>query len=76
MAIAECGTNDMLVDWDEPIATDNCEVASIGSDMTEITSPHRFDVGTNTTITYTATDACGITATCALTISVGKYFNY
>ncbi|MEL6122844.1 MAG: HYR domain-containing protein, partial [Bacteroidota bacterium] len=44
-----------VVTWEEPMATDNCGVRRIASN---ISSGSVFDIGT-TTVMYTATDVCG-----------------
>lgn len=63
---ADPGENSAVVDWVEPFATDNCTVVSL-------TSTHNpgdsFPVGT-TTVSYTATDQCGNTASCSFDITV------
>jgi len=60
---ADC---DAVATWDEPIATDNCELTSlVGSHD----SGDSFPEGT-TEVTYTATDACGNEATCSFTVTV------
>ncbi len=55
-----------IVTWNDPIATDNCEVSSIDSTYD---SGDSFPIGT-TEVTYTATDACGNTSTCWFFITV------
>jgi hypothetical protein len=61
---------------EDPVATDNCGTVTItwektgattGSGTGTATGP--FNVG-ETTITYTATDACGNTATCIQTVTI------
>ncbi len=54
--------------WDEPIALDNCKIASFESDVNSGTT---FPVGT-TTVTYVAKDVCGETATCSFTVTVER----
>jgi hypothetical protein len=54
------------ISWTEPTATDNCALASFTSDYNP---GDAFPVGTNT-VTYTATDAAGNTATCAFEVTV------
>jgi hypothetical protein len=57
------------VSFPSPTVTDNCPgttvVCKVGNQ--EITSPHTFPVGTNT-VTCTATDAAGNTATCSFAV--------
>lgn len=55
-----------VVNWIEPVASDNCAIASTG----KTNSPNdEFSVGT-TTVIYTATDTNGNSATCTFTITV------
>ena len=54
------------VTWSAPVATDNCGIHSLESD---IANGSLFSSG-NTVVTYTATDDCGNTAVCAFTITV------
>ena len=55
-----------MVTWDEPSATDNCELQSFSSDFT---SGSTFPLGI-TTVTYIATDECGNTSSYSFTIEV------
>ncbi len=55
------------VSWTDPVVSDNCPGTTFTS---TITSGSIFDVGPATTVTYTATDASGNTATCDFTITV------
>jgi len=59
----QCSAN---VSWTEPTASDNCGIQSFTSDHTPGES---FATGT-TTVTYTATDTNGKTATCSFTVTV------
>jgi len=60
---AGCGTN---ISWVEPVASDNCPAVAVVSTH----APGSFfSVGT-TTVTYTATDAAGNTASCSFTVTV------
>jgi large repetitive protein len=52
--------------WTEPVATDNC---SIGNVVKSHSSGSEFDMG-ETTVTYTATDINGNTASCTFTVTV------
>ena len=52
--------------WNEPSATDDCGVTAFTSTHT---SGSAFTQGT-TTVTYTATDACGQTTTASFTVTV------
>ncbi len=56
------------VEYDLPIATDNCEVVAINLIEGE-PSGSTFDIGVHT-ITYEAVDASGNTATCSFTITI------
>lgn len=58
----------VVVDYDNPTATDNCEVESLELIEGEA-SGSTFDIGVHT-ITYEATDASGNTTTCSFTIEV------
>jgi len=73
--ISNCPSNIVLnadngnfatVSWAEPTATDNCTLISLSADFT---NGGTFPQG-NTTVTYTATDGCGNTATCSFNITV------
>lgn len=57
-----CGTN---VTWTPPTVSDNCSVS-----MTSNRSPGQFFAVGPTTVTYTATDAGGNTATCSFNVVV------
>ncbi|MBS0009851.1 MAG: HYR domain-containing protein [Bacteroidales bacterium] len=59
-------TCDAVVSWTEPTASDNCTLA--GFTRSHIPGTN-FSVGT-TVVSYTATDACGNTATCVFNITV------
>ena len=52
------------VDLGTPVTDDNCGVADVSNDATE-----PFAVG-DTTVTWTVTDTCGLTATCQQTVTV------
>jgi gliding motility-associated-like protein len=54
-----------IATWTTPTATDNCSVSVAGSH----TSGTEFPLGT-TTVTYTATDGAGLTATCTFNVVV------
>ncbi|NNF20350.1 MAG: HYR domain-containing protein, partial [Saprospiraceae bacterium] len=56
----------VFVNWSEPTVVDNCGIQSIVSDYP---NGYDFPEGT-TTITYTATDNCGNSATATFTITV------
>ena len=60
---ALCGA---VASWSEPTATDNCALKSLVSDHD---SGDLFPVGT-TTVTYTATDSCGNSATTTFNVVV------
>lgn len=57
---------DASVNWSLPNASDNCGIPTL-------TSTHQpgdtFEIGT-TTVTYTATDACGNTTTCSFDVTI------
>jgi gliding motility-associated-like protein len=55
-----------IVSWNEPVATDNCTIASF---VTDHAPGSVFAAGT-TTVTYTATDQKGNTSTCSFTVLV------
>ncbi|MBS1937907.1 MAG: HYR domain-containing protein, partial [Bacteroidetes bacterium] len=55
-----------IATWSAPTASDNCSVASFTSDHS---SGDAFPLGT-TTVTYTAVDGSGNTATCSFTVTV------
>src|SRR5207245_423096 len=59
-------TCDQVASWTEPTASDNCAVTSFTSDHH---SGDAFPVGT-TTVTYTAMDLVGNTATCSFMVTV------
>ena len=56
-----------LVNWTEPVATDNSGVAPTVTSNYQ--SPQRFSQGTHV-ITYTAVDQSGNKATCTFTVKV------
>ena len=56
----------VLVKWTEPVATDGCGVASLTSSAQ---SGDNFSEGT-TSVTYTATDACGNTTNASFNVTV------
>ncbi len=63
--VAPLGDCTPIVTWAAPVAADNCAV-SVSSSHAPGT---RFPVGA-TTVTYTATDAAGNTATCSFVVTV------
>ncbi len=62
----EIGLCNAVVNWSEPVATDNCDIQSFTSDYNSGTA---FPVGT-TTVTYTATDIHGNTQTASFEVEV------
>ncbi|MFH1120838.1 MAG: HYR domain-containing protein, partial [Bacteroidota bacterium] len=78
---ADPGFTYATVTLPDPVYSDNCtaiinislswvmSAPTAGSGTGIIPSPFQFNVGT-TTITYTATDACGNTAVCVFTVAV------
>jgi hypothetical protein len=60
------GVCNAVVTWTVPTMTDNCPMATLSSTHT---SGSTFGVGTHT-VTYTATDMSGNTATCSFTVTV------
>jgi hypothetical protein len=59
-----------IVNFSAPVGTDNCP----GTVTTQIAGPpsgSSFPGGTTTTLTFRATDAVGLTATCSFSVSVG-----
>jgi hypothetical protein len=70
---ADLGQNCKIATWIAPTATDNCSTPVItlkSSSTTAVKSGDCFPIGI-TTLTYTATDAKGNTATCSFTVTVG-----
>lgn len=65
-AYADATSNGTAVTWTAATATDNCSIQSITSD---IANGSTFTLGT-TTVTYTATDGSGNTATCMFDVTV------
>jgi gliding motility-associated-like protein len=65
-AYADATSNGTAVTWSVATATDNCSIQSITSD---IVNGSTFTLGT-TTVTYTATDGSGNTATCTFDVTV------
>ncbi len=55
------------VTWVAPTATDNCSTPSVVSNYS---SGFKFTTGTNTTVTYTATDAKNNKSTCSFKVNV------
>ncbi len=78
---ADPGFTYATVTLTNPVYSDNCTATinislswvmsapTAGSGTGIIPSPFQFNIGT-TTVTYTATDACGNTAVCAFTVAV------
>ena len=69
---ADLGATCKNATWTAPTATDNCELKSLSfvtSPTAGLTNGGCYPIGT-TTVTYTATDAKGNTATCVFTITV------
>jgi hypothetical protein len=63
----DAGVCNAVVTWTPPTANDNCDPSPT---FTSTHSPgDTFPVGT-TTVTYTATDACGNTSTCTFDVTV------
>ena len=64
-----CSKQDVTIGT--PTVTDNCKVtyAGVRSDSKPLTDPYPFGL---TTITWTATDAAGLTATCTQKVTVQK----
>jgi flavin reductase (DIM6/NTAB) family NADH-FMN oxidoreductase RutF len=70
---ADLGKNCANASWTAPTATDNCStttLAFVTSPTAGLTNGGCYPIGV-TTVTYTATDAKGNTATCSFTITVG-----
>jgi gliding motility-associated-like protein len=65
-AYADATTNGTAVTWSPAVASDNCTVVSLTSD---IASGSTFTLGA-TTVTYTATDQSGNFVTCTFTVTV------
>lgn len=66
--VAEGGECELPVSFDMPVAFDNCPDVTIAQ-TAGLPSGSNFGIGENT-ITYTATDASGNTATCSFTITI------
>jgi len=67
---AAVGQNGAVVDYNEPSASTTCSLGGLIVTRTSgFTSGTTFPVGM-TTITYTATDACGSTETCSFKVTV------
>ncbi|MGB1669915.1 MAG: HYR domain-containing protein, partial [Flavobacteriales bacterium] len=62
----DAGSCDAVVTWTAPTATDNCTLATLGSDINSGTT---FDLGP-TTVTYTAIDIYGNTTTESFTVTI------
>ena len=60
------GSCTQIATWTAPTATDNCSVVSFTSNHN---SGAAFPIGT-TVVTYTATDAAGLTSTCSFNVTV------
>ncbi len=56
-----------IVQWEEPIAQDNCTITTLSSDYRPGFSD--FEQG-NTLVTYTAADACGNVSECSFLVNV------
>jgi len=56
------------VNWNQPTATDNCELLTFESNIAPNTF---FEIGT-TIVVYTATDACGNQSQCSFNVTVVK----
>ena len=57
---------DATYNWTEPIATDDCQIVSFESNVSNGTT---FPLGT-TYVTYIAKDLCGDSATCAFSVTI------
>ena len=68
---ADAGGCHAVVSWTEPTADDNCGIQSLSPDH----SPGEMFSGT-TTVTYTATDLHGNTATCSFDVTVLEYNDF
>ena len=62
----DAGSCDGVATWTAPTATDNCTLATLASDISSGTT---FDLGP-TTVTYTAIDIYGNTATASFTVTI------
>ncbi len=56
----------VIVEWDDPVSLDNCEIASTNSSHN---SGDFFELGV-TTVTYTVLDNCGNSAQCSFTVTI------
>ena len=73
IAYAEWDKFSAVVNWTEPVATDNSGLSPIVT--TNYHSPQRFGKGAHV-IVYTAMDQSGNKATCAFTVVVTGITNY
>lgn len=62
------GACSAVATWSTPTGSDNCGVSSVT--RTGPASGSTFNAETTTTITYTATDAAGLTGSCSFTVTV------
>ncbi|MEM8906338.1 MAG: GEVED domain-containing protein, partial [Bacteroidota bacterium] len=70
---ASPGSQEVMMNWDTPIATSDCPEGNLV--LTQIEGPEPgslFPLG-NTTIQYEATDACGNLASCSFVLTVLPY---
>ncbi len=73
---AGVGETSMVVNWTAPNPSTTCAISTITLNQTAgPASGSSFDVGTTTTITYTATDECGNNETCSFTVTVNAVDN-
>ena len=68
---ANVGQNSMVVNWNAPTASTTCDPNAVIVNQTSgPPSGSAFNIGTTTTIAYTATDQCGNTQNCSFTVTV------
>lgn len=64
---ADAGTCTAVVSWTPPLQTDNCSAI-----LTSTHNPGDVFTAGDTTVTYTATDPSGNTATCVFTVTISE----
>ena len=64
--------NTAVVSWNAPSATSTCAGGATLVQTNGLASGSAFPAG-NTTVSYTATDACGNTETCSFTVTVNPF---
>ncbi|MGK0363328.1 MAG: hypothetical protein ACI85O_000373 [Saprospiraceae bacterium] len=66
---APVGSSNAIITWNTPIATSSCTIGNVTvTQTTGLPSGSEFTVGSEETITYTATDNCGNTESCSFIV--------